>query len=155
MKIAKHFSLDELTFSQTAARAGIDNSPTPAALDNLVRLAGMLENIRFLLGVPVFVSSGYRCPALNNRVGGAPGSQHCHGLAADFTAPAFGSPLAIAEAISGTGMGFDQLIHEYGRWVHVSLPPGGAEPRRQRLTIDRLGTRTGLHPARDGGKEVA
>ena len=155
MKITKHFSLDELTFSQTAARAGIDNSPTPAALDNLVRLAGLLENIRFMLGVPVFVSSGYRCPALNNRVGGATNSQHLFGLAADFTAPAFGDPLAIAEAISGSGMGFDQLIHEYGRWVHVSVPPDGAEPRRQRLTIDRLGTRTGLHPARDGGKEAA
>ena len=155
MKITKNFSLEELTFSQTAARLGIDNSPTPAALDNLVRLAGMLENARFMLGVPIFVSSGYRCPALNNRVGGAANSQHLFGLAADFTAPAFGSPLAVAEAIAGSGMGFDQLIAEFGKWVHVSVPPDGAEPRRQRLTIDRLGTRTGLMEARAGGMEAA
>jgi uncharacterized protein YcbK (DUF882 family) len=82
--------------SQTAARMGIDNTPTPEILKNLRIMAAKLEEIRSLLGVPVLVSSGYRCPALNKAVGGSKGSAHLLGLAADITAPSFGTVLQTA-----------------------------------------------------------
>ena len=58
-KLSEHFTEEELTVSQTAARHGIDNSPSPAVRTNLRRLAGVLEEIRALLGgLPILVSSG-------------------------------------------------------------------------------------------------
>jgi len=134
--LSPHFSLEELTFSQTAARQGIDNSASPQVAANLVLVAGILEDIRSLLGdVPIHISSGYRCPALNTLIGGSRTSAHMNGLAADFTAPDFGSVLEVAQAIAASDLVFDQLIHEYGTWVHVGMAANGVTPRRQLLTI--------------------
>ena len=135
-RLSEHFTEEELILSQTAARQGIDNSPSPAILANLGRLAGVLEEVRALLGgVPILVSSGYRCPKLNEAVDGAKNSAHKDGLAADFTAPAFGSVVQVAQKIAASAIGYDQLIHEYGTWVHIGLAKEGAETRRQELTI--------------------
>lgn len=134
MNLTDHFTLDELTASQTAARRGINNIPSAATVDNLTRTAQTLEHIRVLLGSrPVVVSSGYRSPALNAAVGGAKNSAHMLGLAADFTCPGFGSPLAICQKLAASDLGFDQLIQE-GTWVHIGLSPEGQKPRRQVLT---------------------
>lgn len=142
MKLSPNFTLDELTHSQTAARRNIDNRPTEKALTNMRELlCPGLEQIRALLGKPVLISSGYRSPVLNASVGGSKNSQHMYGLAADFSCPGFGSPLAIAHAIKASDIDFDQLIHEFGSWVHVSF---SHNPRRQVLTIDAYGTRPGL-----------
>jgi hypothetical protein len=136
MKLSEHFTLAELTQSQTAARAGLKNDPTPESLENLKHLAGRLEAIRKLLGRPMVISSGYRSPAVNSLVGGAPNSQHMLGQAADFIAPAYGTPFEVAQAIERSGLKFDQLIHEFGRWVHVSfIRPEQGEPRRQAMSI--------------------
>jgi hypothetical protein len=136
MKLSEHFTLAELTQSQTAARAGLKNDPTPEALENLKYLAGRLEAIRKLLGRPMIISSGYRAPAVNRLVGGAANSQHMLGQAADFIAPAYGTPYEVASAIDRSGLKYDQLIHEFGRWVHVSfIRPELGEPRRQALSI--------------------
>ena len=135
-KLTDHITEEELTFSQTATRKGIDNSPSPAARENLVLVAGALEEVRTLLGdVPILVSSGYRSPELNTAVGGAKNSAHLKGLAADFTAPAFGSVIEVAQKIAASGIQYDQLIYEYGTWVHIGLPGEGAAPRRQDLSI--------------------
>ncbi len=135
-QLSPHFSLEELTFSQTAARQGIDNTASPQIAANLVLVVGILEDIRSLLGdVPLHISSGYRCPALNTLIGGSRTSAHMNGLAADFTAPDFGSVLEVAQAIAASGLVFDQLIHEYGTWVHVGMAASGVTPRRQLLTI--------------------
>jgi zinc D-Ala-D-Ala carboxypeptidase len=134
--LSPHFSLDELIFSQTSARLGIDNTPDAAVLVNLKRLAGVLEQVRETLGgTPIVVSSGYRSPNLNKAVGGAQSSAHLTGLAVDFTAPHFGSVMATAKAIARSGIEFDQLIFEYGRWVHLGLAPANVVPRRQLLSI--------------------
>lgn len=134
--LSPHFTLEELVLSQTAARKGIDNAPTPEVVDNLERLADVLEQVRSLLkGRSVLVSSGYRSPALNRAVGGSATSRHMQGLAADFTAPAFGTVLEIARTIAASGIAYDQLIHEYGSWVHIGLAPQGAAPRGQELSI--------------------
>ena len=144
IRLSEHFSLAELTTSETAARRGIDNTPPPSALANLVRLAGALETIRALIGQPIIVTSGYRSPIVNELVNGATDSAHISGRAADIIAPAFGSPLQLARAIEAAGLPLDQIIYEFGRWVHVSIPADRAAPRRMVLTIDLFGTRAGL-----------
>ncbi len=133
--ISLHFTLDELTASQMAARTGIDNTPPADVLENLRRTAMALEHVRSILGFPVMVSSGYRCPQLNAAIGGSKRSAHLRGLAADFTVPAYGSPHKIARVLAASELPFDQLIHEYGRWVHLGLADEGQRPRRQLLSI--------------------
>lgn len=135
MNLAPHFTLAELVESQTATRKGIDNTPSPAIIAGLARVAAMLEQVRTLVGGPITVSSGYRCPALNKAVGGASNSAHVLGLAADITAPGM-SPQALAKLIQRAGLAFDQLIYE-GTWVHIGL--SASSPRRQVLTATFVG----------------
>lgn len=134
--MSPHFSLAELVASETAARRGIDNTPGPVELDNLVLLASRLEEVRMLLGNrPIIVSSGYRSPALNEAVGGAKNSFHMRGLAADFIAPRFGTPAEAVAKIAASTIDFDQCILEYGRWVHFAIAAEGRKGRRQVLRI--------------------
>lgn len=130
MNLSTHFTLAEFITSQTAARMGLDNTPPDGVMSNLEHTALGLEGVRTLLGVPLIISSGYRSPEVNRAVGGALDSQHKQGLAADFIAPGFGSPLQVARAIIASGIKFDQLIME-GTWVHISF---NAVPRGQVLT---------------------
>lgn len=132
MRLSPNFSLSELSYSETAEERGIDNTPPPEVVENLRRLAAGLESVRALLGAPLEISSGYRCPALNEAVGGSSTSQHMQGLAADFECTAFGTPLEVADAIRRSDLEFDQCILEYGRWVHLSFSDA---PRRRLLTI--------------------
>ena len=132
MQLSPNFSLSDLVRSETAEERGIDNRPPPEIIENLKRLAAGLEKVRALLGAPLEISSGYRCAALNEAVGGSGTSQHMQGLAVDFECPAFGTPLEIADAIGRSGLVFDQCILEYGRWVHLSFSDA---PRRRLLTI--------------------
>lgn len=144
MQLTEHFSLDELCASQTAARYGINNMPPAALYESLRDTALGLERIRALLDAPIHISSGYRSPELNKRIGGARNSQHVMGQAVDFTAPSFGTVRDVATMIAGNfgEIGFDQLILEYpdtaGGWVHVSF---AAEPRGEMLTASGRPTR--------------
>lgn len=151
MNLSPHFTLAELTLSQWAARNGVNNDPSSqinaaSLMHNLRRLANALEIVRYALGCPVNVSSGYRAPEVNRAVGGSATSAHVIGLAADFTSP-FGTPHAIIKRLLEVpSLEFDQLIHEYGRWVHIGLAPGSRLPRRQVLSIFRPGRYIdGLH----------
>ncbi|MBE0613309.1 MAG: peptidase M15 [Burkholderiales bacterium] len=152
MRLTRNFSLEQLIFSETALRVGIDNAPAPDIVKNLRLLAKGLEKVQALTGFPLAISSGYRCPELNRRVGGAKTSQHTLGLAADFTCAEFGSPVDIIKAIREAGIKFDQCILEYGRWVHLSF---SKEPRGKLLTIydPKAGYLDGLRDK--GGKEIA
>ena len=133
--LSRNFTLAQLTHSDTALKHGIANTPEPAHLNNLKRLSTALKNVQRLLQHPLTINSAYRNPEVNRLVGGVPASRHALGLAADFGCPAFGTPLEVARAIAASPLGFDQLIHEYGRWVHVGLAPAGKSERRQLLTI--------------------
>ena len=129
-QLTEHFSLEELTHSDTALAQGIDNTPPAVALGSLVEVAAGLERIRTKLGVPIRVTSGYRCPKLNDAIHGVHHSAHEEGYAADFTAAGFGNPKEIVQTLAESGLEFDQLIQE-GTWVHVSFAP---TMRKQVLT---------------------
>ncbi|WP_136475281.1 D-Ala-D-Ala carboxypeptidase family metallohydrolase [Pseudomonas sp. DG56-2] len=132
MNLSEHFTLAEMTASQSAVRLGIDNSPSVETLDNLRRLCALLEQVRLLVEKPVLVSSGYRSTELNRIIGGAPQSAHMQGLAADINVPGM-SPATLARCVAGSPLMFDQLIIEFDQWVHLGLAEG--LQRRQLLTI--------------------
>lgn len=134
MKISEHFTLEELSFSETASRCGLENIPDAVATANLERIAAFMEKIRTLLGNrPIVVHSGYRSPQVNKAVGGVITSAHCRGLACDFACPTFGTPVDVALAIVRSELVYDQLILEDG-WVYVSVPEDGLISRRESLT---------------------
>lgn len=145
--LSPHFSLSELIVSDSAARLGIDNTPPVDIVYNLEQTALKLEAVRVLLGnKSIIVTSGYRCPLLNSAIKGSPNSAHMKGLAADFISPKYGTPLDICKTIAASSLIFDQLIYEYGRWVHLGFSKNN--PRKQILTIDKYGTRNGLQTIR-------
>ena len=148
MQLSPNFTLEQFTRSETAQKRGIDNQPEAEHLANLRHLAAVLEEVEALLGAPLAITSGYRSPALNAAVGGVAHSRHALGLAADIVCPGYGAPLQVARAIADSGITFDQVIHEYGRWVHFGLAPEGEAPRKQLLTIcsSKEGYLDGLHP---------
>ena len=142
MNLTPHFSLQELTFSETAERNGWDNSPNDQELVNLTRLADLLEQVKAVLGgKPIIISSGLRTKKVNDAVGSKDSSQHRLGCAADFRVPSM-TPDRIVKTIILSGISYDQVISEFGRWVHISVPNTvDVAPRRQALTIDKSGTR--------------
>ena len=132
-QLTKHFSLTEFTVSNTARSLGISNAPNEMQTGNLRRLAETLEVVRTLLGnVPIRVTSGFRSKELNSAVGGVTNSAHLEGLAVDFVAPAYGTPLEIVLLLSRHAdlLCYDQLIQE-GSWVHLGI---FQLPRKQVLT---------------------
>lgn len=132
-----HFSIEELCRSTTANRLGIDNHPDTAAVGNLTELMdNILEPLRDRFGLPIMVNSGYRCLRLNRAVGGADGSQHTKGQAADISAVNTADNARLYEIILNE-LPFDQLIWEKGNdrfpaWVHVSYT---RHPRHSVLRI--------------------
>ena len=132
MNLSKHFTLDEFTFSQTAVRAGIDNTPSPAVILNLQNLCNnLLEPLRERVG-PIRITSGYRSSLVNSRVGGAANSQHLYGEAADIVVP--GMSVYDVACLVRDEFNYDQVIQEFGRWTHVSLRMLPTQNRRMPLT---------------------
>lgn len=147
MQLSQNFSLSELIKSPTSKRLGIDNSPDDRVLNNLkASVKNLWQPTRQLLGVPVLVSSGYRCPALNLAIGGAKHSAHMSGFAIDFTAPKFGTPRQIvtflSKAYAQNGIGFDQMILEFDRWIHLGYQSPTGSQRGQILTAVKRAGRT-------------
>ena len=141
MQLSEHFSLEEFTYSDTAKRKNIDNTPPSHVLPILANTAHNLEAVRELLGHPIKVNSAYRCGALNAFLGSKPTSQHIFGNAVDFVCPEFGTPRQIVEAIKASNIKYDQLIWEFNSWVHISFSNVG-QNRMSVLTIDSQGTRS-------------
>lgn len=139
MKIGKHYTLEELTASQTAVRHSLDNTPGPvelAALKELVK--HVLDPLREGIGAPVTVNSGYRGPAVNRKTGGATSSQHTLGQAADIVVKGK-TVMQVCKKIIQLKLPFDQLIYEFGAWTHVSYGPRN---RRQILTASKVNGKT-------------
>ena len=116
----KYFTIAELIKSDTANQKGIDNTPSKEIEQKLLSLiVNCLDPIREIYGKPIIVTSGYRCPKLNQAVGGAEKSQHTKGEAADLVPGSGGSLKDLYKAIIKFG-NYDQLIFENSRWAHVS-----------------------------------
>lgn len=142
MQLSEHFSLEELTASETAARNGWDNTPNADELSNLKRLAEFLEEVKSVLGgKPVMINSAFRSKLVNDAVGSKDSSQHRIGCAADIRVPGM-TPDEVVKAVIAAGIGYDQVIREFDRWTHISIPNKPEDkPRQQALIIDKLGTR--------------
>ncbi len=141
-RLTEHWTLEELCYSETAEKLGIDNMPDVEQAVNLRVLAEeVLEPARVLIGRPMTSSSGFRCQKLNGLVGGEPESQHLRGEADDFTCEDMDGAY---QQIAASNIDFDQLIRESKGghdWIHVSKTSRRVN-RRQCLVIDDNGTRT-------------
>lgn len=133
--LSEHFTLQELTASSTARRLDIPNVPNTQQVENLRALATeQLEEVSRLWGVAVHVDSAFRSTAVNKAVGGAVNSQHRDGNAADLIPHELELKTAY-EMVLNSNIPFDQLIYEFGDWVHISRAPTGQKPRHQALMI--------------------
>lgn len=143
MNLTPHFTLEEMTASEAADRNGWDNTPNEQELENLKRLADFLEQVKVVLGgKPIMVNSAFRCKLVNDAVGSKDTSQHRIGCAADIRVPGM-TPDEVVKSVIASKIGYDQVIREFDRWTHISVPnTEDAAPRRQALIIDKSGTRT-------------
>ena len=142
MKLTPHFSLSELTKSQTALRMGLDNNPNEEQMESLLALCeNVLEPVRVHWDKPVVVNSGFRALPVNRAIGSKDTSQHAKGEAADIEIPGVDNQDLyrwIAQALE-----FDQLILEFytgepaSGWVHVSYV--GDDNRNETLRISKSG----------------
>jgi len=110
-----HFTLDELTASETAERNGWDNTPNEQELANLQRLAEFLEDVKEALGgKPIMVNSAFRNKQVNDAVGSKDSSQHRVGCAVDIRVPGL-TPDQVVRAIIASGLPYDQVMREFDR----------------------------------------
>jgi len=130
MNISENFTLEEATYSETAVRLGINNQPNEKQLENMKTAAACLEELRKLSG-PLRINSWLRLPEVNVAVGGSKASSHMDGWAIDVSSSKH-TPYQLCQLVKQSGIKFDQMIHEYGRWMHISFAPA---LRKQELTI--------------------
>lgn len=147
MQLSSHFSLLEFLQSPTAKARGINNTRYDATqLANMKALCVyVLEPLRSRLRLKfhpaavVVITSGFRCPALNLAVGGMPSSQHLRGQAVDIHIEAGGEVIIttgeLFNFILAERLVFDQMINEYGTWLHLSYNPKRAHQRQEALYV--------------------
>ena len=139
MNLTNNFTLEELTHTD---HRELDNTPNAEETANLTRLALVLEQVKYTLGgKPIMVNSAFRSKAVNDAVGSSDKSQHRKGCACDLRVPGM-TPDEVVRAVIAAGLPFDQIIREFDRWTHISIPnTEAAAPRGNALIIDRSGTR--------------
>ena len=139
MNLTNNFTLEELTHTD---HRELDNTPNAEETANLTRLALVLEQVKYTLGgKPIMVNSAFRSKAVNDAVGSSDKSQHRHGCACDLRVPGM-TPDEVVRAVIAAGLPFDQIIKEFDRWTHISIPnTESATPRGNALIIDKTGTR--------------
>jgi hypothetical protein len=138
-QLSEHFSLEELTHTD---HREFDNTPNADEIANLTRLASFLEQVKTVLGnKPVMINSAFRCKQVNDAVGSKDTSQHRIGCAADLRIPGM-TPDEVVKSVLASNLEFDQVIREFDRWTHISVPShNDLKPRKQALIIDKAGTR--------------
>lgn len=151
MQLSPHFSLAEMTASETADRFDLPNHPDDTAQGYLISLCEeILEPLRKAVG-PITINSAFRSIPVNRKVGSKDTSHHTQGRAADIKVKGMNA-LDVCQTIVRLNLPFEQCIAEFATetsgWCHVSIPLDGQPPKRQTLSIDKQGTRSGLHWAR-------
>lgn len=139
MNLSPNFTLEELTHTD---HREFDNTPNDVEMANLVRLANFLEEVKVVVGgKPIIVNSAFRSAEVNQAVKSSDKSQHRRGCAADIRVIGM-TPDQVVNAIIDAGLAYDQVIREFDRWTHVSIPnTEDADPRAMALIIDKAGTR--------------
>ena len=139
MNLSTHFTFEELTHTD---HREYENTPNETELENLKRLAAFLEDVKTALGgKPVMVNSAFRSKQVNDAVGSKDSSQHRIGCAVDIRVPGL-TPDEVVKTVIAAGLPYDQIIREFDRWTHISVPSvAGTAPRKQALIIDKAGTR--------------
>jgi len=138
LKLGYYFSMKEMCKTNT----GLTNLPvTEQHSVNITRLVALvLDPLRGDSGA-IRVTSGYRSPKVNEKVGGSPQSYHMQGLAADIQSDMF-SAYELAERIEFLALPVDKVIVEYGDWVHVQIKPAGETNRTEYLVAEKVGSET-------------
>ena len=141
-KLSENFTYEELNRSDTAVRLGVENIPNDAEIENLKRLAALLQEVKKAVGgKPVMINSAFRSKPVNDAVGSKDTSQHRLGCAADLRVAGM-KPREVVEACIAANVPFDQIILEFDSWTHISVPnTPEMQPRVQKLIIDKQGTR--------------
>lgn len=144
-RLTRHFNLYDFLASETALRAGLVNEPHGDDVCHNLRLVALhlLEPVLEKFDTRPQITSGYRCPALNELVGGAGTSQHMSGQAVDFQLP--GLPLLEVAQWMRNALIYDQLLLEQARgevWIHASYVEG--KNRQQVKWFDGARWREGL-----------
>lgn len=142
LQLSKNFWLREFLWSDAAVRMGRNIVPTDADIKNLQRLCHeVLQPIRDAIAKPMVITSGLRPPWLNTLIGGARNSEHISARAADFKVVGM-TPYEATMVISKMDLPWNQLIHEFGSWTHISVAIAGTNPNREILTATRADTKT-------------
>jgi len=144
MQLTKDFSLEALIKSDTATRKGINNTPNEEQINNLKKLCiSVLQPLQDALGHKLTINSGFRSPELNKAIGGSGTSQHCKGMACDIESPKISNKELFAKILD-LNVPFDQLIYEFGNWIHVSFNEG--KNREQKLIAKIINGKTQYLP---------
>ena len=134
--ISEHISKKEATFSATATRRGIDNTPGEYELQNMELIAEkVFEPLRKHVNGPIKINSFYRSEELNQAIGGSSNSQHCQGRAMDLDDTYGYMSNADMYNYIKDNLDFDQMIWEFGTeenpdWVHVSYVDADSNRKR-------------------------
>ena len=140
--MGKFFTVKELTASSTARKYGIDNTPQDAEIiEHIEELIEFMDGVRAAWGGPLIVTSGYRCPQLNEKVGGAKTSAHLTGYALDIV-PSNNKKdkffLFFKDYLKDKD--FDELLLEKGSngriWIHFALKSIQGKQRKKIKTLE-------------------
>lgn len=120
-KLTPHFSVEELTWTSNKE---FKKQNCKVEIGKLYMLAGFAERVREIIGYPLIVSSGYRCPELNKYLGGVATSQHCLCEALDVICKKM-SVSEMFDKINKSDLKYDQMIIEVNKsgdmWLHISI----------------------------------
>lgn len=138
--MSKFFTLKEMVYSITARKHNIDNNPKDdEIIEHLNELMEFMDGVREKWGSAILVSSGYRCPELNSKLGGVKTSAHPYGYAADLI-PANNKKQQFFEFFKDylKDKQFDELIMEKSGnsiWIHFALKSKDGKQRRKIKTL--------------------
>ena len=123
MQLSEHFSFEELTATELRNMEAVNRQLAQPYIGALRQTAALLEQVRALLGEPLIIDSGFRCPELNTLIGGSQLSQHMIGEAADFKGADWTDSKYIdaLQSINNSGIRFHQLLIEHG-CLHIAVP---------------------------------